>query len=209
METMRLDHADLIADTVGGLCDDVAAPGWTPADIVADERPGVVSVPKAFFTKEREQIYSDWKIAFWRELVQNAVDAGATRIDITIGTARRRGSFGRAADDGEVPTIVFTDNGCGMSRETLDEVYFSIGRSTKSQGASIGGFGRARLLTCFAQARYSVHTRDRVVEGDGGEYRNMALAEAIVAVRRWLAGAEAAAAKATTEAELARHRGNA
>src|SRR6201995_3525305 len=41
-----------------------------------------------------------------KELVENAIDAGATRIDIVL-------------NDGGRPVIVVTDNGCGMTSQEL------------------------------------------------------------------------------------------
>ncbi len=41
-----------------------------------------ISVPNSFFISERNTIYNDWRAAFWRELLSNAVDAGSSRIMI-------------------------------------------------------------------------------------------------------------------------------
>jgi hypothetical protein len=116
-------------------------------------------VPHGFFKKERDQSYSRWKPAFWRELVQNSVDAGAKNISTRIL---------RQADR----TIVeFSDDGKGMDEQTLRDVFFRLGASSKDGDSNaIGGFGRARLLTCFSQERYSIRTQDIFVEGSGGEY---------------------------------------
>lgn len=124
-----------------------------------------VAVPVEFFKKERN-IYSNWRLAFWRELFQNAIDAAASRIDIIIGQDRLNGQ--------DVTFVQMTDNGCGMDRQTLDDVYFRLGASTKGSDAdSIGGFGRARLLTCFSMASYMIKTGTThtiVASGIGGSY---------------------------------------
>lgn len=139
-----------------------------------------VETPKSFFIKERDQFYADWTLSFWREFFQNSVDAGSKNIDIRISTTGKRGSFEEAVSEPkEVTRVVFSDDGCGMTQDVLDNVYFAIGASTKDDESTIGGFGRARLMTCFSQDRYSIVTGDRFVLGDGPNYVNMELSEAI------------------------------
>jgi hypothetical protein len=118
---------------------------------------GTLSLSPRFFANELKA-YSDWRDAFWRELVQNAVDAGSRNIDIR---------FTGSADE---PTVVFRDDGPGMSGETLRDVYFQLGATTKGAD-DIGGFGRARMLTCFAHASYSVKSRDYLATGSGAAYQ--------------------------------------
>lgn len=131
-----------------------------------------VRVPKSSFRSERDTFYSDWMLAFWREFFQNSVDAGARNIAISLSTEKARGSFNLDADtDENVTRIVFDDDGKGMSADVLSNVYFAIGESTKgSEAGSVGGFGRARLMTCFSQKRYSILTSDSFVMGDGPHY---------------------------------------
>lgn len=117
-----------------------------------------ITVPKDFFVNER-RMYSNWLEAFWREFFQNSIDAGATRIDVMTEDLLDKNV-----------RITFTDNGCGMSRETLENVYFRLGASSKNDGSSIGGFGRARILTCFSMKNYEIRTRNNLVIGDGGSY---------------------------------------
>jgi len=97
-----------------------------------------ITVPKEFFVKER-RMYSYWQQAFWREFFQNSVDAGSTKIDVRL-----------SVNSDYAVEVVFTDNGCGMDRDTLERVYFRLGASTKSGADMVGGFGRARILTCFS-----------------------------------------------------------
>lgn len=117
-----------------------------------------VSVPKEFFVKER-RMYSNWRFAFWREFFQNSTDAFASRIRIFM-----------SQDAHNNVTIIFEDNGSGMSREVLENVYFSLGASTKTGGETVGGFGRARILTCFSMKSYEIHTQTNLVKGNGGAY---------------------------------------
>ena len=111
-----------------------------------------------FFRKERNQAYRNWRSALWRELVQNAVDAKCTRIDVGLS----------ASDSGF--ELRFADNGPGMSRDVLENVYFAVGATTKTGGDSVGGMGRARMLTCFAMNSYRIRSQDYIVNGVGGEY---------------------------------------
>ena len=124
------------------------------------ERSSTVQVPHSFFKREKADMYGAWPEAFWRELVQNSVDADASRIGIGI----------EDAGDHRVQ-VTFADNGRGMDRDTIENVFFQLGATTKTDGDTVGGFGRARILTCFAQESYQIRTRDLVVQGRGPSYR--------------------------------------
>jgi len=118
-----------------------------------------VAVPKDFFRKERDSNYDNWREAFWRELISNSLDAGATRVHIAT----------KFSDENLI--VEFLDNGAGMSRDVVENVYMALGASTKDQSeSSVGGFGRARILTCFSQEKYQIVTSDIVVSGDGAFY---------------------------------------
>jgi len=118
-----------------------------------------VSVPRSFFVSERNSVYGDWRSAFWRELLSNSLDAGAEHVHLRT----------RFAEDGDFVVDVI-DNGRGMDRKTLEEVYMRLGASTKGEGEGIGGFGRARILTCFSQKAYRIRTSDLTVTGEGASY---------------------------------------
>lgn len=118
---------------------------------------GVVQIPKKFFIDERKKLYQ-WKTDFWKELLQNSLDAGSSRLDIQV-----------KEQDGLTLCSV-EDNGCGMTAEVLNDVYFSLGETTKNTSDTIGGFGRARIMTCFGHHSYEIATRDLHVIGDGANY---------------------------------------
>lgn len=126
-----------------------------------------ITIPREFFTKERNTVYSTWRFAFWRELIQNSVDAGSTEVEIITESV------------GEDLKITFSDNGCGMSEDVLSNVYFSLGKSTKDGSSGIGGFGRARILTCFSMMYYKIWTQDNYVDGSGASYELMKLDEKV------------------------------
>jgi len=66
-----------------------------------------------------------------RELMQNAIDAGATRIDV---------------DTDFQDKLTVTDNGCGMEYETMIDTFLTLGGSEKDRSKTIvGGFGIAKL----------------------------------------------------------------
>lgn len=116
-----------------------------------------VTVPAEFFRGEL-RVYGDWREALARELLQNASDADPSRIEITLDDV---------ADHGR---LTFIDDGHGMSRDVLENVFFALGRTTKTGPDTIGGFGRARVIICFAQAHYQIRTGTLVAEGTGGQY---------------------------------------
>lgn len=110
------------------------------------------------FFKSEIRSYGNHKVDFFRELFQNSVDANSSRIDVNV----------EGSSHGCV--ISFKDNGCGMSRDVLENVYFRLGETTKHDSSTTGGFGRARVLTMFAQDLYEIYTSDVMVSGKGAEY---------------------------------------
>lgn len=128
-----------------------------------------ISVPRSFFASERDNVYSDWRLAFWRELFSNSMDAGATGISV-------KAAFAPGSDGKDVYRIFFRDNGHGMDADTIENVYMRLGASSKeADEKSIGGFGRARILTCFSQKAYQIASRNVLVSGSGAEYRIVAV----------------------------------
>lgn len=116
-----------------------------------------VKVPREFFAKSKLE-YSDWRLAFFRELIQNCYDAGSTEIIFEI-----------VALTPERMRISCVDNGIGMDQDTLQNVLLALGGSKKPDGA-IGGFGYAKSLLFFAHHRYMVRTNKWLVLGKGGDY---------------------------------------
>lgn len=117
-----------------------------------------IKLGPAYFRKELHSAYSQWGQAFWRENIQNSVDAGCSIINVNL------------APKGDNLVVDFADNGCGMSREILDNVFFCLGETTKTTSATVGGFGRARIMTHFAQENYEILTQYNHVKGSGQAY---------------------------------------
>ena len=149
--------------------------------------PRIIRTPKSYYQTRRTQGHSDWAFAFWRELFQNEVDAGADTIRIDVRDAKGKGSFGRDATVDDVVRVVFEGNGRGMDGAVLENVFFSPGETTKKDGNTTGGFGTARLMLCFSQVRYAIRTQDWIVEGDGSEYTCQKVDDALAAARLDLA----------------------
>ena len=122
-----------------------------------------ITVPADFFRGEL-RVYSDWREALARELLQNATDANPSRIDVTLEDVDAD-EFGPARG-----RVTFSDDGHGMSRDVLENVFFALGKTTKTGEGSIGGFGRARIIICFAQLGYRIETGNLIAQGVGGTY---------------------------------------
>jgi hypothetical protein len=118
---------------------------------------GRVRFSADFFKKERNQLYSAWRTSFWRELFQNSIDQHATEVRILL------------LQGNNCVGVRFADDGPGMTRQVLEDVYFAIGATTKTAN-EIGGMGRARVLTCFSMKSYQLRSQDYLVIGQSGEY---------------------------------------
>lgn len=123
-----------------------------------------LTISNRFFRHELNN-YSNWRTAFWREFIQNSVDANSRNIRITI----KDSSLENSPEDRT--TAIVEDDGPGMTEATLRDVYFQLGETTKTHEDSIGGHGRARILTCFAHESYSIRTQNLLCNGHGGQYQ--------------------------------------
>jgi hypothetical protein len=108
-----------------------------------------VTVDKSHLVTIGERLYTE-SIELVRELVNNAYDADATRVNVTVGAER----------------IVVEDNGTGMDLQGLQQ-YFTIGsqdkllhsRSPRYRRERIGQFGIGKFATLSACQRFIVFTR--------------------------------------------------
>ena len=147
-----------------------------------------ITLSPSFFKNEL-RAYTNWRSAFWRELFQNSVDAKASTIWIDFRESPTVDTD--ASNSGQIPdnttshgnpnnqtsiakgyNITFEDDGPGMDRATLEETYFVVGETTKSANGdhTIGGFGRARIITCFAHRNFKIHTQNWLCHGSGTHY---------------------------------------
>lgn len=112
-----------------------------------------VTIPQGYFFSVSKNEYSDYKTRLAQELLQNSVDAKASRIDITFN------------DEG----YEIRDNGKGMSAETMVSALLTFGGTAKDEGAA-GGFGHAKILILFAMASFEIHSRNTKAIGEGLQY---------------------------------------
>jgi hypothetical protein len=115
-----------------------------------------VKVPSDFFEKDKRQ-YRNWMYAFFRELVQNSFDARSSKIDFTF----------KQNDDFIIVECI--DNGKGMDRDVITDVFLCLGGSVKEEGA-VGGFGQAKIIILFAHQEYEIYSKNSYVNGKGGNY---------------------------------------
>ncbi len=115
-------------------------------------------IPREYFQTPLNT-YSAWREAWWREAVQNAVDAGATEIHCDV------------SEEADSYRISCTDNGGGMTPDVLMNVFMALSGTTK-EGAEgeTGGFGKAKELLLFPWLRYMVHTGSVAIYGSTDDY---------------------------------------
>lgn len=116
--------------------------------------PQQVKIGPKYFQNEKKA-YSNWRTALIRECLQNASENTINSTEIHFNIT------------GQI--IDVRDNGRGMTRETLVNVFMNMGESTKGVD-DCGGFGIARNLICFAQENYSITSQDYIVHGQGASY---------------------------------------
>jgi hypothetical protein len=119
---------------------------------------GSIRIGREFFTSAIKD-YEDWQEKWWREAIQNAVDAGADSIHCDAVQA----------PDGSY-TISVEDNGGGMDEDVLINKFLVLGGTTKVAGAGTGGFGKAKELLVLPWLSWRIHSRDISVQGSGIDY---------------------------------------
>lgn len=137
------------------------------AKAVAVEVPGraaargnpTITIGREFFVTALKD-YRSWREKWWRECVQNAVDAGARRVRLEA----------IEQDDGTM-VVACQDDGRGMDEDTLLNKFLVLGGTTKvgASGAA-GGFGKAKELLVLPWLGWRVHTRGVVAAGSGTDY---------------------------------------
>lgn len=121
---------------------------------------GKIKLPGNYFANTKHD-YNNWTQAWFREAIQNSVDAGATNIDFKI-----------VVDPDKPGSLIVTcqDDGVGMDKRVLTEVFLAMGGSEKPDGA-IGGFGHAKILLAFAHVNYEIETQGVRVNGVGDDWQ--------------------------------------
>lgn len=122
---------------------------------------GEIGIGQEFFSGAMRD-YKDWQLSWWREVIQNSVDAGAKNIDLgTINNA-----------DG-TKTVFCEDDGGGMSKDVLANKFLYLGKTTKTaESGAAGGFGKAKELILLPWISWKVRSQDHVFSSGGGRAWN-------------------------------------
>jgi hypothetical protein len=108
----------------------------------------IVNIPSDFFLNEAKHEYYDYKSRLVCEVIQNSVDAGATRISMDFGE----------------DSMSFCDNGSGMTQDRMVAAMLTMGGSVKKSG-NTGGFGAAKKLLLFSHREFEIHSLETFVRG--------------------------------------------
>ena len=150
--------------TLADLLQQLSASPQAQGQIVGTTRPKVNAA--AMWTLAAEKLYGsyvDVPVVATREALQNSRDA--IRDAVKAGEIQE-GVF-KVEWDPEIRTLVWDDNGIGMSREIVDTKFLSLGDTTKlltasRQDVQAGGFGLAKALLLGASSTFTwvLDTRD-------------------------------------------------
>jgi len=128
---------------------------------------GAISIGADYFAGAKDD-YKNWREKWFREAIQNAVDAGATRIAVTC---RRLDADGREVSDGDPFArieVAVDDDGRGMDDDILHDKFLMLGGSGKaSEAGSVGGFGKAKELLLLPWIHWEIATQDLLLGGHG------------------------------------------
>ncbi len=116
-----------------------------------------VVIGPEFFTKSFND-YRDKYWAFAREIMQNSLDCGSTRIGIEI------------TEFDQETRVAVRNDGEPMTREILINKLLCLGSSGKDFKGAVGGFGKAKEILYFAHKSYSIASGDWNVSGSGAGY---------------------------------------
>lgn len=121
---------------------------------------GRITVSARFFQTALKD-YEDWQLKWWRESIQNAVDAGSTRVECGC-VEQADGTF----------RVWCEDNGGGMSRSTILDKFLVLGATGKEGDATAtGGFGKAKEMLLLPWLSWSVTSQNTHVAGAGIDYQ--------------------------------------
>lgn len=135
-----------------------------------------ITIGAEFFSAAKDD-YSNWREKWWREALQNSVDAKASNIVCEVRHLDEQGAIipPNLVNDARYPpkSVVVTvdDDGVGMDEEILLGKFLVLGGSGKKGTAgSLGGFGKAKELLLLPWMRWMIETQDLRVEGHGIQY---------------------------------------
>lgn len=120
---------------------------------------GAVGIGEDYYSSALRE-YSPWDRMWVRESLQNAIDAGAKHVDLTI-----------IEDNDGTATVACDDDGPGMDRDVIVNKFLMLGGTgKKGMAGATGGFGKAKELLILPWLSWSIASRDVVVEGANTAY---------------------------------------
>lgn len=120
---------------------------------------GRIRIGRSFFVTALRD-YQNWREKWWRECVQNSVDAGAKNISLAC-----------VQNDDGTWTASCEDDGRGMDEDTLITKFLELGGTTKEGASSTaGGFGKAKELLILPWLEWRISTRGVEIIGTGDDY---------------------------------------
>jgi hypothetical protein len=125
---------------------------------------GQIEIGERFLSRPLKD-YTNWRTAWWREAIQNSLDAGATEILLDA----------QENPDGTW-TVSCDDNGKGMNFEEVRGYFLRMGESGKKvgQAGAVGGFGKAKELLVLPWIQWSISYNGGKVVGNGLQFKQMA-----------------------------------
>lgn len=114
-------------------------------------------IDPGYFERAEQEYTTPWRIVWWREAIQNAVDAKAGNLKLSV------------KELGEFMEVTCIDDGVGMDKDTLQYKFLALGGTTKGQSGQIGGFGVAKKILCFRWPQWLIMTREHVLSSRDGK----------------------------------------
>lgn len=152
-----------------------------PPDPFAEGGAGYFKIGPEFYAKALVDYRPDWRPMWWREAIQNSVDAGRrhlpngiTKINLEVAPTRD-GNF----------MVSCTDNGGGMTWEIFNKKFLELGETGKGNAyrydymaeversratteedepGDAGGFGEAKRLLVLPWLEVEIHSQDWIAK---------------------------------------------
>lgn len=135
----------------------------------SDDFVGIVQIGDQFYSRALEE-YHPPMLMWWRETIQNSVDAGGKYFAGAGSAIEIRCKIEDLADGTQ--RLTCEDNCGGMTFETLQKNFLTISASGKrGDTGGIGGFGIAKELILFPWLGYEIYTQDVLVTGFRADYK--------------------------------------
>lgn len=124
------------------------------------------SPPPTEFFEQKLALYGNWQLGWWREVLQNSVDACLDSFEATGRKGEIKCQVQTWEEDNRV-VVTVADNGTGMNETVLKKAFLQLGGSSKREGGSrsAGGLGKAKEVLFHAFPEWSVWTQKEGHEG--------------------------------------------